>query len=174
MGSLSNSTWHVPKPEAIHANLGRAVGCFTGDEIRHSRETGPPKQPQREVRRPLAQSRPRRGASEIYKAVANLVFYLSLLRALHEHRPGHDCAQKFDRCIPVAATCLGLRGCTSHRRYPKNDSLFGGAGRNSRPLTAAPRGGRGPSLASLVALWCSLTLVRYSIFFNALFLDIYP
>ena len=57
-GSLSNSTWHVPETEASHAgNLSRVVDCFTG-EIHHSRETGPPEQPQREIRRPLAQSRP--------------------------------------------------------------------------------------------------------------------
>ena len=54
-GSLSKSTWHVPDTEASHANLSRAVDCFTG-EIHHSRETEPPEQPQREVRRSLAQS----------------------------------------------------------------------------------------------------------------------
>ena len=58
LGILSNSTWHVPETEASHAKLGRVVDCFTG-EIHHSRQTGPPEQPQREVRRPLAQqSRP--------------------------------------------------------------------------------------------------------------------
>ena len=57
-----------------------------------------------------------------------------------------------------------LRGCASHPRQPKSDSLFGGAGRNNRPLTKAPLGGRGPSLASLVALGCSLALVRCLIF----------
>ena len=52
----SSSTWHVPETQTRHANLSRVVDCFTG-EIHHSRETGPPEQPQREVRRPLAQSR---------------------------------------------------------------------------------------------------------------------
>ena len=56
LGSLSNSTGHVPKTEASHANLSRVIGCFTG-EIHHSRQRGSPEQPQREVRRPLAQSR---------------------------------------------------------------------------------------------------------------------
>ena len=101
------------------------------------------------------------------------LFSSQTTREPHEHRPGHDFAQKFDRCIPIAAACVGLRGCASHPRHPQSDSLFGGAGRNNRPLTVAPRGGRGPSLASSVALWCSLALVRYSIFFfeNTLFLD---
>ena len=56
-GSLPNSTWHIPETEASHANLSRVVDCFTG-EIHYPRETGPLQQPQREVRRPLAQSRP--------------------------------------------------------------------------------------------------------------------
>ena len=57
LGSLSSSMWHVPETEARHANLSRVVDCFTS-EIYHSRETGPPEQPQREVRRTLAQSTP--------------------------------------------------------------------------------------------------------------------
>ena len=56
-----------------------------------------------------------------------------------------------------------LRGCASPPRHLKSDSLLGGAGRNIQPLGAAPRGGRGPSLASLAALGCSLTPVRYPI-----------
>ena len=43
--------------EPSHANLSRVVDCFRG-EIHHSRDAGPPGQPQREVRRPLAQSGP--------------------------------------------------------------------------------------------------------------------
>ena len=58
---------------------------------------------------------------------------------------------------------MGNRGCASHPGHPKIGSHLGGAGRNSRPLTTAPRGGRGPSLASLVALGRSLTLAHYSI-----------
>ena len=50
MGSTSNSMWHVPGTNASH----------------HTRETGPPEQPQREVRRPLlAQSRPSAAAQKI-------------------------------------------------------------------------------------------------------------
>ena len=44
------------------------------------------------------------GASKKIKAVANPVFYPSLFAPKpHEHRPGDDFAQKFDRCIRVAA-----------------------------------------------------------------------
>ena len=57
LGSMCNSTWRVPETEASHASLSVVVDCFT-TEIHHSREIGPPTQPQREVRRPPAQSRP--------------------------------------------------------------------------------------------------------------------
>ena len=60
------------------------------------------------------------------------------------------------------------------KRRPESDSLFGGAGRYNRPLTATPRGGRGPSLASLVALGYSLTLVRHSIYFIISYSSIGP
>ena len=91
----------------------------------------------------------------------------------HKHQPGHHFAQNFDSCIPVAVACVGFRACARHPRRPKRDSIYGGAGRNNRPLTAAPWGGRGPSLASLVALGvgCSLTLVRNKFFSKTLFLD---
>ena len=56
-GSLSNSPWHVPETEASPANMSRVVDTCT-EEIHHPRETGPPEQPQGEVRRSLAQGRP--------------------------------------------------------------------------------------------------------------------
>ena len=55
LGSSSDSTWHVPGTEGSHANVSRVVDCFTG-ETHHSRETGPPNQPQPEVRGPTAPS----------------------------------------------------------------------------------------------------------------------
>ena len=60
----------------------------------------------------------------MYKAVASPVFHPSLPRKPREHRPGHDFAQPFDCCIPVAAACVGLRRCASHSRRPKGDSFF--------------------------------------------------
>ena len=124
---------------------------------------------------PLAQSRPS-AAPQIFTRTSqtNSVFHPSLPRKPDEHRPGLDLAQKFDRWIPVAAGCVGLRGCASHPRRPKSDSLFGGAGRNNRPQTAAPRGECGLSLASLVALWCSLAVVCYSIFYKCAILRYNP
>ena len=133
IGELSNSTWHVPETEASHANLSRVVDCFTGD-IHHSRETGPPEKPQREVRRPLAQSRSSAAPHKNTRPPQTT-------RAPTRSR----LRSEFDRCIPVAAACVGIWGCASHPRHPKRDSLFGGAGRNNRPLPAAPRGGRGLS-----------------------------
>ena len=174
VGSLSNSTWHVPETKASHANLSRAVDCFTGD-IHHSRETGPPEQPQREVRWPQTQSRPFAAHKNNYKAVANPVLNPSLPRKPHEHRRGHDFAQKLDRCIPVAAACVGLRGCASHPRRPNSDSLFGHAGRNNWPLTAAPRGGYRRLLVAR-PVGCPRVFVNpcaLLVFFNTLFFDMH-
>ena len=175
LGRLSNSTWHVPETEASRENLSRVVDCFTG-EIHNSRETGPPEQPQREVRRPPAQSRPSAAPRKMTRP-SQTQFFISLCLANHastdQVTTSLSCSTAVSPSLllawgfgaaPVAAACVGLRGCASHPRHHKSDSLFGGAGRNYRLLTAAPRGGRGPLLASsLVDLWCSLTLVRYSI-----------
>ena len=50
--------YHVShETDAKHANICLVVDCFRG-EIHQSRETRPPKRPQPEARRPLAQSRP--------------------------------------------------------------------------------------------------------------------
>ena len=103
---MSNSTLNVHETEEIHANLSHVVDCFTCG-IYHSRETGPPEQLQRQVRRFLAQSRPSAAPQNFSKAVANPVFHPSLPREPHEHRPGHDFAQKIDRCIPSLLPALG-------------------------------------------------------------------
>ena len=115
LGSLSNSTWHVPATEASRANL-CVVDCFTG-EIHQSREAGPPQQPQREVRRPLAQSRPSVAPQKIKLAVANPVFPPSLPRNPHEHRRSHEFAQGFDHHIYPRRCCL--RGTSGLRQQPK-------------------------------------------------------
>ena len=80
-GSLSNSTWHVPETEASHANLSGVVDCFTG-EIHHSRETGPLEQPQREIRRPLEESRPS-AAPEKKTRPSQTLFFIPLCLANH-------------------------------------------------------------------------------------------
>ena len=81
LGSLSNSTWHLPETEASRATLSRVVGCFTG-ETHHSRETGPPEQPQREVRRPLAQSRPSAAPQKLTRP-SQTQFFIPLCLANH-------------------------------------------------------------------------------------------
>ena len=138
------------------SRVSRVFDCFAG-EIHHSREIGPPEQPQREVRRSLAQSRPAAAPRKFTRTFEYLQGRRKpsspslVSRKPHEHRPGDGFGQKFDRCIPVAGVCVRLRGGASHPRRPKSDSLTGGAGRNNLPLTAAPRGGHEPSLALLVA-----------------------
>ena len=98
--------------EANRANLCLFVDCFRG-EIHQSREARPPEQPQPEARRPLAQSRPPTAPLKQIKAIANPVFHPSLPPKPHEHRPGDDFAQKFDRCIRVVADRVGLWGGAS-------------------------------------------------------------
>ena len=63
--------------------------------------------------------------------------------------------------IAVSSSLLaawGFRAAPAHTCDPKSDSFVSGAGKTSLPLAAALRGGRAPSLASLVANGCCLTL----------------
>ena len=98
--------------EANRANLCLVVDSFRG-EIHQSREAGPPERPQPEARGPLAQSRPPTAPRKKIKAVTNPVFHPSSPPKPHEHRPGDDFAQKFNRCVPVAAGRVGLCGGAS-------------------------------------------------------------
>ena len=143
--------------EANHATLRLVVDCSRG-EIHQSREAGPPERPQPKARRPLAQSRPSTAPQKKNKAVANPVFHPSLPPKPHQHGPGEDFAEKFDRCIRVAAGRVGLWGGVSPPKTPKSYRFLSDAGKKSLPLPAALRGGRAPSLASWVANECFLTL----------------
>ena len=96
--------------EANHANLCVVVDCFRG-EIHQSREARPPERPQREAR--LGQIRSPTMPRKISMSVANPFSHPSLPPRSHEHKPGDDLAQKFDRCIPAAAGRAGLWGGTS-------------------------------------------------------------
>ena len=93
--------------EANHANLCLVVHCFRG-EIHQSREAGPPKRPQPEARRPLAQSRPPTAPKKTSRPSQTQLFTPSLPPKPHEHRPDDGFAQEFVRCIPVAAGCVVL------------------------------------------------------------------
>ena len=99
--------------EAGHANLCGVVGCFRGERP-PSRQAEAPEQSQRDLRRPLAQPRQCAAPPKKSRPSQNPVFHSSLAPTPHEHKPGYDFAQKFDRCIPVAAVrFLGIRGCAS-------------------------------------------------------------
>ena len=108
LGSLSNSTWHVPETEASPANLSRVVDCFIG-EIHHSRGTGSPEQPQREVRRPLAQSRPSAAPRKSYKAVANPIFHPFLPRKPH-YSSTDQVTTSLRKSIAASPSLLPARG----------------------------------------------------------------
>ena len=77
------------------------------------------------------------------------------------HLPNHTSTDKVTSSIAVSASLLaawGFGAAPAHPRDPKSDSLLSDPGKTSLPLAAALRGGRAPSLASLVANRCFLPL----------------
>ena len=143
--------------EANHANLCLVVDCFRG-EIHRSREAGPPERPQREARRPLAQSRPPT-APQKNSRPSQTQFFIPL--CLPNHTSTDQVTTSLRSSIAVSGSLLaawGFGAAPAHPRHPKSDSLLSDAGKTSLPLAAALRGGSAPSLASLVANGCFLTL----------------
>ena len=148
--------------DSSHPNLSRVIDCFRG-EVHHSREAGPPEQPQREARRPPAQSRS--------LAAPKIIVRPSRTKSFIPLRPPNRTSTdqvtiSLTSSIDVSPSLLpawGFGAAPSHPRNLKSDSPSIVAGSNRQPLATAPPGGRGPSFASLFALACSLTLVRYSI-----------
>ena len=143
--------------EANHANICLVVDCFRG-EIHQSREAGPPERPQPEARRPLAQSRPPT-APQKNSRPSQTQFFIPL--CLPNHTSTDQVTTSLRSSIAVSASLLaawGFGAAPAHPRDPKSDSLLSDAGKTSLPLAAALRGGSAPSLASLVANGCFLTL----------------
>ena len=64
---------------------------------------------------------------------------------------------------PSLVPAWGSRAAPAYPRDPKSDGFSCGAGKNNILVAAVLRGGRLPSLASLVANGCFLTHVRYSV-----------
>jgi hypothetical protein len=148
--------------EANHANLCLVVDCFRG-EIHQSREAGAPEWPQPEARRPLAQSRPPT-APQKKSRPSQTQFFISL--CLPNHTSTDQVTTSLRSLIAVSRSLLaawGFGAAPAYPRDPKSDGLLSGAGKTSLPLAAVLRGGRAPSLASLVANGCFLTSLRYSI-----------
>ena len=58
---------------------------------------------------------------------------------------------------PSLLAAWGFGAAPAHPRHAKSDSLLSDAGKTSLPLGAPLRGGRAPSLASLVSNGCFLT-----------------
>ena len=184
LGSLSNSTWNASETEASHANVSLVVDCFPS-EIHPSRETGSPEQSHPEIRRPLAQSRPSAAFLQFTrqgrrKTSFSPFFASRTTGALTRSR----LRTSLRSSIAVSSWLLPAMGsgaASATQDVSRAIASFVGAGRNNRPLTAAPRGGRRPSLASLVALGCwlvgrtlVLVLVRYSISVRMLYSSIGP
>ena len=132
------------------------VDCFRG-EIHQSREAGPPERLQREARRALAQSRPPTAPQEKSRRSRTQVF---TRLCLPNHTSINQVTTSLRSSIAVSPSLLatwGFGAAPAHPRDPKSDILLAGAGKTSLPLAAALRGGRAPSLASLVANGCFLT-----------------
>ena len=148
VGPTRHGVFH--ETEANHANLCLVADSFRA-EIHQYREAGPPEQPHHEARRPLAQSRPptapkkNQGLSQ-----TQLFIFLCLLN----HASTDQATTSFRSSMLVA---WGFGAALAHPRNPKSNSLLSGADKTSLPLAAALRGGRAPSLASLVANGCFLT-----------------
>ena len=94
------------------------------------------------------------GASTKNKAVANPFFYPSLPPKPFEHQPGHDFAQTFDRCIPVAAARVGLWGSP-----PKRSQERSPPSRCRRNKSAAGRGAPGRARAVARLVGCQRVLI---------------
>ena len=103
---MPNSTWHVPETEASHANSSRVVHCFIG-EIHHSREIGPPEQPQREFRRPLAQTRPSAAPQKITRPSHTQLF---IPLCLAHHTSTDQVTTSFRSSIAVSPSLLPAWG----------------------------------------------------------------
>ena len=143
--------------EANRANLCLVVDCFR-DEIHQSREAGPPERPQPEARRPLAQSRPPTGPRKKSRPSQTQLF---IPLCLSNHTSTGQVTTSLRSLIAISASLLpawGFGAAPAHPRHPESDSLLSNAGKTSLSLAAALRGGSAPSLASLVANGCFLTL----------------
>ena len=148
------------KPRRTTENLCLVVDCFR-DEIHQSREAGPPERPQPETRRPLAQSRPPTAPKKKSRS-SQTQFFIPV--CLPNHTSTDQATTSLRSSIAVSVSLLAAWGFgaePSHPRHPKSDSLLPDAGKTSLPLAVALRGGRAPTLASLVANRCFLTLCYF-------------
>ena len=149
--------------EAVHAYLCGVVGCLRGEKP-PLRKVGPPEPSQRDLRKPSARPRPSTTPQKKSRP-SQTQFFIPL--CLPNHTSTNRVTTSLRSSIAVSPSLLPARGfgaAPAHPRDPKSDSLLAGAGKNNLPVAAALRGGRLPSLASLVANGCFLTFARYSNF----------
>ena len=121
------------------------------------REIGPPDQSPRDLQWPLAQARP---SAELKKKRRPSQTQFSISLRLPNYTSSTQVTSSLRNSIAVSPSLLpawGFGTAPAQARGPKSDRLLAGAGNNK-----ALRGGRLPSLASLVADWCFLSIVRYS------------
>ena len=138
--------------EATHANL-CLVDCFRA-EIHQSRDAGPPERPQRDARRPVALRKPP-SVPQKNSRPSQTQFFIPL--CLPNHTSTNQGTTSLRSSIAVPPSLLpvwGFGAAPAHRRYLKSDSLLAGASKTNLQRSAALRGGRALSLASLVANAC--------------------
>ena len=136
------------------------VDCFRG-EIHQSGEAGPPERPQSKARRPLARRKIAHGGSKNIRPSQTHIF---IPHRLPNHTRTDQVTTSPRSSIAVSPSLLaawGFAAAPVHPRDAKRNSLVSDAGKTSLLLGAAIRGGRVPSLASLVANGCFLTSLAF-------------
>ena len=128
-------------------------------------EVGPPEQPQRGLRRSLAQRRPPATLRKQPRP-PQTQFFVAL--HLESYTTNYHMMTSLRRSTAISPSLLPVSAggvAPAHPRDTWSHSLQAPAGQKNLRLAAALRGGREPSLASVVAHGCSLTLLRFFIFF---------
>ena len=151
--------YHVT--EAGHTNWCHVVGWLRGERP-PLREVGPPEQPQRGLRRSLAQRRPPATLRKQSRP-PQTPFFVAL--HLESNTTNYHITTSLRSSTAISPSLLPVSGgrvAPVHPRDAYSHSLLVAAGENNLPLAAPLRGGREPSLASVVAHGCSLTLLRFS------------
>ena len=141
--------------KANHANLCLVVDCFRGEiherQGHWSGRSARPDAPLEQRRPPLAPKKKTRSSQTQF----------SIPLCLPNHMSTDQVTTSLRRSIAISGSLLaawGFGAALAHPRHLKSDSLLSDAGQTRLPLAAALRVGSVPSLASLVANGCFLTL----------------
>ena len=138
------------------AGLCRVVGWLRSEKP-PSRGAGPPEQPQRGLRRIVVPARSPAAAQNHPKANSNPVFRRAVPPRARERPPSYQIKSSVTSstaALPSLLPVWGVRAALALSSDPKGDRLRAGTVSQNQPVaTTALRGGRVPSLASLVGTY---------------------